>query len=211
MSATKVHPLTHTCGLMPASDVNCPADLADPERAPQLGAARPATGAGAPVHPEGLDGGRVVLRRAGRRRPTRLPRAGRQLRHRQPDPVLGELRRFLGGEKATLLWNGLPAHRSTAMRAWLASPAVLAGGRAAARLRTGAEPGCGPVVSLKAVELANLTSPTLAEVIDQAHQGLMTHQADTLDPLLGRMFGDAPADGRYRVVLFGRSEKSFLS
>ena len=35
--------------------------------------------------------------------------------------VLGELRRFLGGEKATLLWDGLPAHRSTAMRAWLAA------------------------------------------------------------------------------------------
>jgi hypothetical protein len=33
--------------------------------------------------------------------------------------VLGELRRFLGGEKATLLWDGLPAHRSNAMRAWL--------------------------------------------------------------------------------------------
>jgi hypothetical protein len=33
--------------------------------------------------------------------------------------VLGELRRFLGGEKATLLWDGLPAHRSRAMRAWL--------------------------------------------------------------------------------------------
>jgi hypothetical protein len=30
--------------------------------------------------------------------------------------VLGELRRFLGGEKATLLWDGLPAHRSTPMR-----------------------------------------------------------------------------------------------
>jgi hypothetical protein len=26
--------------------------------------------------------------------------------------VLAELRRFLGGEKATLLWDGLPAHRS---------------------------------------------------------------------------------------------------
>jgi hypothetical protein len=25
--------------------------------------------------------------------------------------VLGELRRFLGGEKATLLWDGLPSHR----------------------------------------------------------------------------------------------------
>jgi hypothetical protein len=35
--------------------------------------------------------------------------------------VLGELRQFLGGEKATLLWDGLPAHRSRAMRAWLAT------------------------------------------------------------------------------------------
>ena len=26
---------------------------------------------------------------------------------------------FLGGEKATLLWDSLPAHRSTAMRAWI--------------------------------------------------------------------------------------------
>jgi DDE superfamily endonuclease len=33
--------------------------------------------------------------------------------------VLAELRRFLGGEKATLLWDGLPAHRSRAMHAWL--------------------------------------------------------------------------------------------
>jgi hypothetical protein len=33
--------------------------------------------------------------------------------------ALGELRRFLGGQKATLLWDGLPAHRSKAMRAWL--------------------------------------------------------------------------------------------
>jgi len=33
--------------------------------------------------------------------------------------VLGELRRFLGGEKATLLWDGLPSHRSNAMGAWL--------------------------------------------------------------------------------------------
>jgi hypothetical protein len=33
--------------------------------------------------------------------------------------VLGELRRFLGGQKATLLWDGLPSHRSNAMRAWL--------------------------------------------------------------------------------------------
>jgi hypothetical protein len=35
--------------------------------------------------------------------------------------VLGELRRFLGGQKATLLWDGLPAHRSNLMKAWIAS------------------------------------------------------------------------------------------
>jgi hypothetical protein len=29
---------------------------------------------------------------------------------------LGELRGFLGGQKATLVWDGLPAHRSRAMR-----------------------------------------------------------------------------------------------
>jgi transposase len=33
--------------------------------------------------------------------------------------VLKQLRRFLGGEKATLLWDGLPSHRSHAMRDWL--------------------------------------------------------------------------------------------
>jgi hypothetical protein len=32
--------------------------------------------------------------------------------------ALGELRRFLGGQKATLVWDGLPAHRSLAMVAW---------------------------------------------------------------------------------------------
>ena len=32
--------------------------------------------------------------------------------------VLEGLRRFLGEEKATLLWDGLPSHRSTAMRNW---------------------------------------------------------------------------------------------
>jgi hypothetical protein len=33
--------------------------------------------------------------------------------------ALQGLRRFLGGEKATLRWDGLPSHRSTAMRRWL--------------------------------------------------------------------------------------------
>ena len=33
--------------------------------------------------------------------------------------ALGGLRAFLGGQKATLVWDGLPAHRSLAMRVWL--------------------------------------------------------------------------------------------
>ena len=33
--------------------------------------------------------------------------------------ALGELRVFLGGQKATLVWDGLPAHRSREMAAWL--------------------------------------------------------------------------------------------
>jgi transposase len=86
--------------------------------------------------------------------------------------VLDELRRFLGGEKATLLWDGLPAHRSTAMRAWIRRqrPWLVV-----ERLPAYA-PDLNPVEalwsSLKAVELANLTSPTLAEVIGQAHRGI---------------------------------------
>jgi transposase len=89
-----------------------------------------------------------------------------------PIEVLGELRRFLGGEKATLLWDGLPAHRSTAMRAWVASQRHWL---VVERLPAYA-PNLNPVEGLwsclKAVELANLTSPTLGEVIEQAHRGI---------------------------------------
>jgi hypothetical protein len=33
--------------------------------------------------------------------------------------ALEGLRRFLGGQKATVVWDGLPAHHSLAMAAWL--------------------------------------------------------------------------------------------
>jgi transposase len=86
--------------------------------------------------------------------------------------VLEGLRHFLGGEKATLLWDGLPAHRSTAMRAWRNTQRSWL---VVERLPAYA-PDLNPVEGLwsclKAVELANLTSPTLAEVIQQAHLGV---------------------------------------
>ena len=86
--------------------------------------------------------------------------------------VLSELRRFLGGEKAILLWDGLPAHRSAAMGAWIRRQRSWL---VVERLPTYA-PELNPVEalwsSLKAVELANLTLPTLAEGITQAHRGV---------------------------------------
>jgi transposase len=86
--------------------------------------------------------------------------------------VLGELRRFLGGEKATLLWDGLPAHRSRAMRAWLVTQRHWLVTERLPAYAPELNPVEGLWSSLKAVELANLTSPTLAEVIDKAHRGI---------------------------------------
>jgi transposase len=86
--------------------------------------------------------------------------------------VLDQLRRFLGGEKATLLWDGLPAHRSTAMRAWLATQWSWLVVERLPAYAPDLNPVEGLWSSLKAVELANLTSPTLAEVIQQAHRGI---------------------------------------
>ena len=86
--------------------------------------------------------------------------------------VLGELRRFLGGEKATLLWDGLPSHRSRAMRAWLATQRSWLVVERLSAYAPELNPVEGMWSSLKAVELANLTSPTLAEVIAQAHRGI---------------------------------------
>ena len=76
--------------------------------------------------------------------------------------VLRELRRFLGGEKATLLWDGLPAHRSRAMRAWLITQRSWLVVERLPAYAPELNPTEGLWSSLKAVELANLTGPTLA-------------------------------------------------
>jgi transposase len=86
--------------------------------------------------------------------------------------VLGELWKFLGGEKATLLWDGLPAHRSNAMRAWLVTQRSWLVVERLPAYAPELNPVEGLWSSLKAVELANLTGPALAEMIDQAHLGI---------------------------------------
>jgi transposase len=91
--------------------------------------------------------------------------------------ALGGLRRFLGGQKATLLWDGLPAHRSKAMRHWL--------GRQRSWLVVEPLPGYAPDLNpvealwsnLKGVELANLAADTLAEVTAAAERGIQRIRA----------------------------------
>jgi hypothetical protein len=86
--------------------------------------------------------------------------------------VLGQLRKFLDGEKATLLWDGLPAHRSRAMRAWLRTQRSWLVVERLPAYAPDLNPVEGLWSSLKAVELANLTGPTLGEVLAQAHRGI---------------------------------------
>jgi putative transposase len=76
---------------------------------------------------------------------------------------LTDLREHLGGQPVTLIWDGLPAHRSAAMRAWLASQRRW--------LRVEPLPGYAHDLNpmemvwgnVKAVELANLCPDTLHE------------------------------------------------
>jgi transposase len=70
------------------------------------------------------------------------------------------------------LWDGLPAHRSRAMRAWLATQRSWLVVERLPAYAPDLNPVEGLWSSLKAVELANLTRPTLAEVIQQAHRGI---------------------------------------
>jgi transposase len=86
--------------------------------------------------------------------------------------ALAQLRRFLGGQKATLVWDGLPAHRSHAMRAWLR--------RQRSWLVVEPLPAYAPELnpvellwsSLKGVELANLAGDTLEDVVAAAERGV---------------------------------------
>jgi transposase len=71
-----------------------------------------------------------------------------------------------------LLWDGLPAHRSTAMRTWLNTQCCWLVVERLPAYAPELNPVEGLWSSLKGVELANLAAPTPAEVIQQAHRGI---------------------------------------
>ena len=91
--------------------------------------------------------------------------------------ALEQLHRALGGQKATLVWDGLPAHPSLAMAAWLR--------RQRHWLVVEPLPGYAPELNpvealwsnLKGVELANLAGDTLAEVTAAAERGIQRIRA----------------------------------
>jgi hypothetical protein len=86
--------------------------------------------------------------------------------------ALTELRRFLAGEKATLIWDGLPAHRSRRMLDWLNQQRSWL---VVERLPAYA-PDLNPVEkvwsNLKNTELANLTSEHLGDITVAANAGV---------------------------------------
>jgi transposase len=109
--------------------------------------------------------------------------------------VLDQLGRFYRGQRVVLIWDGLSAHWSIRMRAYLDSQRDWL---CAERLPAYA-PELNPVeylwANLKDLELANLPTTTLAEVADAATKGIqrvckredlvlgfLAHTGLTLDP-----------------------------
>jgi putative transposase len=75
-------------------------------------------------------------------------------------------------QKATLVWDGLPAHRSKPMRAWLRRQRSWLVVEPLPSYAPELNPVEGLWSSLKGVELANLASESLDEVIAAAERGI---------------------------------------
>lgn len=86
--------------------------------------------------------------------------------------VLQALRHFLGGQKATLLWDGLGAHRSRAMRAFLVTQRDWLVVERLPAYAPDLNPVQGLWSNLKGQELANLACDTLGEAIGAAWHGI---------------------------------------
>jgi transposase len=86
--------------------------------------------------------------------------------------VLEQLAGFYAGHKVVLLWDGLSAHWSTKMRAFLASQRDWLTAERLPAYAPELNPVEGLWANLKGVELANLCRDTIGEVLDAARQGI---------------------------------------
>jgi transposase len=86
--------------------------------------------------------------------------------------VLSQLRRLVGGQKVTLLWDGLPSHRSRPMQAFVRSQR----GWLVVEPLPGYAPELNPVegvwANLKGQEFANYAADTLDDLTQQARRGI---------------------------------------
>jgi DDE superfamily endonuclease len=86
--------------------------------------------------------------------------------------VLGELRRFLGGEKATLIWDNLPAHHSRAMQQFLCRQRDWLVVEYLPAYAPELNPVEGLWANLKHLELANLLADSVDDLVKAAQQGI---------------------------------------
>jgi hypothetical protein len=109
--------------------------------------------------------------------------------------VLEQLAGFYAGHRVVLIWDGLSAHWSTKMRAWLDSQHAWLTAERLPAYAPELNPVEGLWANLKGVELANLPTTSLAEVADATEQGIqrvckhedlvvgfLAHTGLTLDP-----------------------------
>jgi transposase len=107
-------------------------------------------------------------------------RGARLCFHVQPDSydtatligVLTHLHGFYTGERVVLVWDGLGAHRSHAMRDWVAAQTDWLTVERLPAYAPELNPVEGLWANLKAVELANFAGDRLVEVVDTAERGI---------------------------------------
>jgi len=83
-----------------------------------------------------------------------------------------QLRRFLRGAPATLVWDNLPSHHSRVMGAWLEGQRHWLTVEYLPGYAHDLDPVEGLWANLKGQELANLCRDTTAEVLDAAQRGV---------------------------------------
>jgi transposase len=92
--------------------------------------------------------------------------------------VLTQFHQHIGDDKVTLLWDGLPAHRSHAMHAFLRSQRRWLVVERLPAYAPELNPVEGLWSNLKGVELANLAGDTLGQVIHATERGIRRLQRE---------------------------------